>query len=85
MWKKIVCGMLYLLWDKKKYTFRRKISDFGVDFSYLQSFFQLDFQSCLSYRPLTGNACTLYYLIGNRVFNIFECCFTLTIHKNGGG
>ena len=39
-----------------------KISDFGVDFSYLQSFFQ-------------RHACTLFYLIGKRVCDIFECCF----------
>ena len=70
----------------EKYTFCRKISDFGVDFSYLQSFFQRHFQSCLSYRPLTSNACTLYYLIGNRVCNIFECRFILPKNTiNGGG
>ena len=69
----------------EKYTFRRTISDFGVDFLYFSLFFQRHFQSCLSYRPLTRSACTLYYLIGNRVFIIFECCLTLTIHKNGGG
>ena len=65
----------------ERYTSHRKISDFGVDFFILQSFFQRHFQSCLSYRPLTRNVCTLYHLIGNRVFNIFECWFTLTIHK----
>ena len=86
MLKIIVCGMFYLLWDRKIYTLCRKISDFGVDFSYLQSFFfQQHFQSCLSYRLLTRNACTFYYLIGNMVLNKFECCFTFTIHKNVGG
>ena len=72
----------YIYYGIEKYTFRRKINDFGVDFSYF-IFFQRHFQSCLSYSQLTRNTCTLCYLIGNRVFNIFECCFTLTIHKNG--
>ena len=39
MLKRIVCGMLYLLWDRKIYFPPKKISNFGVDFSYLQSFF----------------------------------------------
>ena len=41
MLKKIACGMLYLLWDRKIY-FRRKISDFGEVFSYLQVFFNFN-------------------------------------------
>ena len=63
--------------------------NFGVEFSYLHSFFlQRHFQSCLSYIPLTRNAFTLHYLIGNRAFNIFECCFTVTKPQKigwGGG
>ena len=74
----------YIYYGIENYTFRRKISDFGVDFSYLhfsylQSFFQRHFQSCLSYRPLTSNACKLYYLIGNRVCNIFITPQTLFV------
>ena len=71
----------YSYYGIEKYTFRRKISDFGVYFSYLQSFFQRHFQSCLSYRPLTSNAY-------NRVCYIFECCFILPKHNKcvcGGG
>ena len=78
----------YRYYGIEKYTFRRKISDFEVDFSYLylHSFFQRHFQSCLSYRPLTSNACTSYYWIGNRVCNIFECCYILQkAQKMGGG
>ena len=77
----------YSYYGIEKYTSRRKISDFGVDFSYLQSFFfQRHFQSCPNYRPLTSNACTFYYLIGNRGCNIFECCFILPkTQKMGGG
>ena len=29
--------------------------------------------------------CTLYYLIGNRVCNIFECCLFCQNTMNGGG
>ena len=60
MLKRIVYGILYY-YGIEKYTFCRKISDFGVDFSYFQTFFST----------------TLYYLIGNRGCNIFECCFNL--------
>ena len=69
----------------EKCTFRRKISDFGVDFHIYSLLFQRHFQSCLSYRPLTRNACTISYLIGNRVCNIFECCFILPKHNKLGG
>ena len=35
---------------------------------------------------MPSNACTLYYLIGNRVCNIFECCLLLPKNTiNGGG
>ena len=33
----------YVYYGIEKYTFRRKISDFGEDFSYLQSFFNDNF------------------------------------------
>ena len=48
-------------------------------------FFQRHFQSCLSYRPLTSNTCTFYYLVGNRVCNIFECCFIVPKNTINGG
>ena len=77
--------MLYLLWDRKIY-FSQKNQCFWSRFFILNvCFFQPHIHSCLSYRPLTSNACTLYYLIDYRIFNTFECCFTLTIHTNGGG
>ena len=69
----------------KKYTFRRKISDFGVDFSHLQTLFFNDIFNHALVRPFTRITCTLYYLIGNRVLNIYECCFTLSKHKMGEG
>ena len=68
----------YSYYGIEKYTFRSKISDFGVDLFIFTAFlFQRHFQSCLSYRPLTSNACTLYYLTCNKDCNIFECCFIL--------
>ena len=75
----------YNYYGIEKYTFHRKISDFGVDFFIFTVFFyQRHFQSCLNYRPLTSNAFTLYYLNGNRVCNIFECCFILPKHNKWG-
>ena len=69
----------YSYYGIEQYTFRRFISGFGVDFSYLQSFFNDIFNHVLcSYRSLIRNACKLFYLIDNRAFNILECCFTLT-------
>ena len=50
---------------------------------------QLDLSRCQSFiydvRMNLGRFCVLFSCIGNRVFIIFECCFTLTKHKNGGG
>ena len=51
------------------YTFRTKISDFGVDFSYLQSFYQRHVQSCLSYRPRAMLVhCIIWLVIGSAIY-----------------
>ena len=53
---------------------------------YFKSFFQRHFQSCLSYRPLTSNAGTKYYLIGNIGSAIYlNAVLFYQKHKRGGG
>ena len=76
----------YIYYGIEKIYFPQKNQCFWSRFFILNiCFSQPHIQSCLSYRPLNRNACTLYYLIDYRIFNKFECCFTLTIvHKWGG-
>ena len=60
----------------EKIYFPKKKQWFWSRFFYIDSLFQRHFQSCLSHRPSSQNE-WLCYLIGNRVFNSFEWCFTL--------
>ena len=52
-------------------------SDFRVDFSYLQSFFNDIFSHALVI-DLLERMIVLFDSFGNRVFNTFEWCFTVT-------
>ena len=88
MLTRIVCGMFYLLWDRKN-ALHRNPQWFRSRFFIFSLYFSMAFQSCLSYGPPARNACTLYPLIGNSVFSTFKCCFIETKTKwfffGGGG
>ena len=76
----------YSYYGIEKYTFRIKISDFGVNFSYLQSFFFNDiFNHALVIDHSQVMLVHCIYLIGNRVYNIFKYCFILPKHNKRGG
>ena len=46
--------------------FLPKNIDFGVDFSYVKSFYG-HFQACLNHRPLRSNKCLILLVIGSSI------------------